>query len=287
MAGLIQFQYDPEAVKGMNARAGRYHLMILLAGALPCLGLSVHAWGTRILLLLLAALIPGLIAEFLFARTGRRAFRGSAAVVALLLVLMVPPTTPLWMVCVAAVFGIFFGQEIFGGAGYHLVSPVLLAKLFLMIGFLPHIQGPFFASPAGPEGSRLWIMAGLLMLPPLLAQLAVSRSALSTLAGAMLGTGMAIAGMHLMEIMPQASIGRTLVFDSFAFVTCFLLLDPACSPASRWARMIYGFTVTLLAFAIGAFSDKYAEGIVIALLFGNLISPLLDQLFLSSKREPS
>jgi Na+-transporting NADH:ubiquinone oxidoreductase subunit B len=265
-------------------RACRNYMLIILLSALPCFTFSLITWGRGMLIIWLVAWVPGMIIEFLFSRLRKKPCHGSSLVFSLLLVLMLPSTTPLWQVSMASAFGIFFGKEIFGGTGYHLISPVLLARLFLMIGYLPDIQGPHFASASDPENPDLWIIAGLLMLLPLLFQLAFVRAGLYILAGAFAGTALAIIWMSAMDLMPHESLAKTLVLDSFAFVLCFILLDPVPAPSSRWARGIYGFIIVVLAFVIGIFSDRYSEGIIVAMLFGNIISPLLDTLFRDSQK---
>ncbi len=263
-----------------------YPALILLA-TLPCLGLSVYAWGSRLLLLLAASMIPALIVEILFSHFRKSPFRGGSIVFSVLLVLLLPSTTPVWLVSLAAAFGIFFGQEIFGGTGYHLVSPTLLAMLFLMTGYLQEIQGPCFASAFEAPDPRIWMIAGGLMLLPLILQLILQPSNLPLLAGIAAGTILAVLWMKSLDIMPYDSLLKTLVLDAFAFVICFIAFDPACTPRSLWARVIYGFIIAALAFVIGTFSDRYSCGIIIALLFGNLISPLLDLLFKKTGKHPA
>ena len=117
------------------------------------------------------------------------------------------------------------------------------------------------------------------MLVPLVLNLILRPSNLLILAGVALGTIPVLFWLRSLEILPYDSIAETLVLDSFAFVICFILPDPATAPRNRWGMMVYGFLIASLAFVIGTFSDKYSGGIIIALLFGNLVSPLLDLLF--------
>lgn len=65
-----------------------------------------------------------------------------------LIPLVVPPTLPLWQMALGTIFGILIGKEIFGGTGFNLLNPALVARAFL-----------FFAYPAEISGDKCWIAA--------------------------------------------------------------------------------------------------------------------------------
>ncbi|MEY3011481.1 MAG: Na(+)-translocating NADH-quinone reductase subunit, partial [Pseudomonadota bacterium] len=65
-----------------------------------------------------------------------------------LIPLIVPPTLPLWQMFLGTVFGILIGKEIFGGTGFNILNPALVARAFL-----------FFAYPAEISGDKVWIAA--------------------------------------------------------------------------------------------------------------------------------
>ncbi len=65
-----------------------------------------------------------------------------------LIPLIVPPTLPLWQMFIGTVFGILIGKEIFGGTGFNILNPALVARAFL-----------FFAYPAEISGDKVWIAA--------------------------------------------------------------------------------------------------------------------------------
>jgi Na+-transporting NADH:ubiquinone oxidoreductase subunit B/electron transport complex protein RnfD len=49
--------------------------------------------------------------------------------------MILPPSTPLWVVAVGVFFGVFFGKELFGGTGRNIFNPALVGRLFVTISF--------------------------------------------------------------------------------------------------------------------------------------------------------
>jgi Na+-translocating ferredoxin:NAD+ oxidoreductase RnfD subunit len=54
---------------------------------------------------------------------------------ALILVLILPPTVPLWIAAVGAGFGAFFGKLVFGGYPKYVFNPAVVGVIFLTISF--------------------------------------------------------------------------------------------------------------------------------------------------------
>jgi Na+-transporting NADH:ubiquinone oxidoreductase subunit B len=64
----------------------------------------------------------------------------------MLVPLIVPVDTPLWMLAVAVVFGVVIGKEVFGGTGMNILNPALTIRAFL-----------FFAYPTWMSGDKVWV----------------------------------------------------------------------------------------------------------------------------------
>ena len=95
--------------------------------------------------------------EILFAITRKHEINEGFLVTGMLIPLVMPPTIPLWMVAIATSFGIVIGKEIFGGTGYNIFNPALLARAFI-----------FFAYPASISGEKVWTADGMSQATPLL-----------------------------------------------------------------------------------------------------------------------
>ena len=64
----------------------------------------------------------------------------------MLVPLIVPVDTPLWMLAVAVAFGVVLGKEVFGGTGMNILNPALTIRAFL-----------FFAYPTWMTGDKVWV----------------------------------------------------------------------------------------------------------------------------------
>lgn len=67
-----------------------------------------------------------------------------------------------------------------------------------------------------------------------------------------------------------------LIMGGFAFGIIYMATDPVSAPGMNRSKWIYGFSIGALTVLIRVFNAAYAEGIMLAILFMNLIAPLLD-----------
>ena len=88
----------------------------------------------------------GLLIEFIFAVIKGHEVEEGYLVTGMLVPLIVPVDTPLWMLAVAVVFGVVIGKEVFGGTGMNILNPALTIRAFL-----------FFAYPTWMSGDQVWV----------------------------------------------------------------------------------------------------------------------------------
>lgn len=88
----------------------------------------------------------GLLVEFIFAVIKGHEVEEGYLVTGMLVPLIVPVDTPLWMLAVAIVFGVVIGKEVFGGTGMNILNPALTIRAFL-----------FFAYPTWMSGDKVWV----------------------------------------------------------------------------------------------------------------------------------
>jgi Na+-transporting NADH:ubiquinone oxidoreductase subunit B len=67
-----------------------------------------------------------------------------------------------------------------------------------------------------------------------------------------------------------------LVMGGSAFGIAYMATDPVSAPGMNASRWIYGFCIGALTVLIRVFNPAFPEGIMLAILFMNLFSPLLD-----------
>lgn len=88
----------------------------------------------------------GLGIEFVFAQFRGHEINEGFLVSGMLIPLVMPTETPLWMIAIATAFAVIIGKEVFGGTGMNIWNPALVARAFL-----------FFAYPAQMSGNSVWV----------------------------------------------------------------------------------------------------------------------------------
>ncbi|MCG6909231.1 MAG: NADH:ubiquinone reductase (Na(+)-transporting) subunit B [Deltaproteobacteria bacterium] len=74
-----------------------------------------------------------------------------------------------------------------------------------------------------------------------------------------------------------------LVMGGFAFGIAYMATDPVTAPGMDKSKWVYGFLIGMLTVLIRIFNPAYPEGIMLAILFMNLFSPLFDHLEIKMK----
>ena len=110
-----------------------------------------------VLPIIMVSYAVGAFWEILFSIIRNHEINEGFLVTGLLIPLVMPPTIPLWMVALATTFGIVIGKEIFGGTGYNIFNPALVARAFI-----------FFAYPGFISGEKVWTVDSLSQATPLL-----------------------------------------------------------------------------------------------------------------------
>ncbi len=273
--------------------------------------------------IILTSYIVGGFWEMIFAVVRKHEINEGFLVTGMLIPLVMPPTIPLWMVALATTFGVVIGKEIFGGTGYNIFNPALVARAFI-----------FFAYPGAISGDRVWTVDGISQATPLLQAASEQGSRAlellenqfnwwdmfygfipgsigetSTLAiliggifllitrignwrimaGTLLGMvltayltnvfGDAVASSNPMLFLPAE---YHLVMGGFAFGLVFMATDPVSAAQTDRGRWIYGVLIGFMCVIIRAINPAYPEGMMLAILFANAFSPLIDYFVMKS-----
>ena len=94
----------------------------------------------------IVAFTVGGLTEVIFAIIRKHEVNEGFLVTGFLIPLVMPPSLPLWMVAISTIFGVVIGKEIFGGTGYNIFNPALVARVFA-----------FFAYPTALSGDTVWV----------------------------------------------------------------------------------------------------------------------------------
>ena len=91
----------------------------------------------------------GLGIEFIIAQMKHEEIQEGFLVTGILIPMIIPVETPLWMIAVATAFAVVFAKEVFGGTGYNVFNVALVTRAFL-----------FFSYPAAMSGDSVWVRLG-------------------------------------------------------------------------------------------------------------------------------
>jgi len=95
---------------------------------------------------IIVSYVVGLGIEFVVAQWKNEEIQEGFLVSGILIPMIVPVDTPLWMIAIATAFAVIFAKEVFGGTGYNIFNVALITRAFL-----------FFAYPAAMSGDSVWV----------------------------------------------------------------------------------------------------------------------------------
>ncbi len=291
----------------------RYMSTVIIAVA-PCLLAAVHFFGLRVLAMVLVSYAAGGAVEVLLAVFKKDEISEGLLVTGILFPLILPPGLPLWMVALGSAFGVLVGKELFGGTGRNLFNPALIGRVFLALSYPKAMSSGWIEPGQGLVGRLLeYATDAVTMATPLAAAKSGTwaalpdlffgnvtgsvgeTSALAVLMGgaflliigianwrtvaAMLGTFVIVtAGIYGGD--PHAIIWH-LLSGGLLFGTFFMATDPVSSPIMNSAKWVYGAIIGIATALIRNFTG-YVEGVMFAILLGNIFAPVLDELFVTA-----
>ncbi|MCK5380915.1 MAG: RnfABCDGE type electron transport complex subunit D, partial [Candidatus Latescibacteria bacterium] len=132
----------------------RYMLAVIIA-LLPSTLASIYFFGWRVVWMIIVSYVAGGLVEVIFAIVRKQEIHEGFFVTGIIFPLVLPPTTPLWIVAVGVIFGVFFGKEVFGGTGRNLFNPALVGRCFLALGYPSAMAGSWISPGSGTLGNLL------------------------------------------------------------------------------------------------------------------------------------
>ena len=259
--------------------------------------------------------IIGGMVEVVFATVRGHEVNEGFFVTSILYSLTLPPTTPLWMVAMGIVFGVVLGKEVFGGTGKNFVNPALAGRAFLYFAYPAYMSGdavwvaadgytgatPLSNAAANGvngilEGAVTWWDAFLGVIPGSIGE----TSTLAILLGAVLILTTRIASWRIVLGVMIGMVGTSLLFNligsdtnpmfampwywhlvvgGFAFGMVFMATDPVTASHTNQGRLWFGILIGVMTVLIRVVNPAFPEGIMLAILFANIFSPLIDYVF--------
>ena len=133
----------PALLFGMYNIGYQHNLSI---GADPGLFMTFIFGFLAVLPKIIVSYVVGLGIEFAIAQVKGHDIQEGFLVSGILIPMIVPIDTPLWMIAVATAFAVVFAKEVFGGTGYNIFNVALVTRAFL-----------FFAYPAAMSGDKVFV----------------------------------------------------------------------------------------------------------------------------------
>ncbi|MEC8000473.1 MAG: NADH:ubiquinone reductase (Na(+)-transporting) subunit B [Pseudomonadota bacterium] len=167
--------------------------------------------------------------------------------------------------------------------GYSGATPLGLAAENGVIGIEERYtwSQSFFGGIPGSVGETSLIAIALGAMILLMTRIASYRIILGTLLGMFV---MSTIFNQIDSDNPMFSIPFYwhLVIGSFAFGLVFMATEPVSGSATNTGRWIYGFVIGVTVILIRVINPAFPEGMMLAILFGNLLAPVIDHLVVSS-----
>ncbi|MBQ2992948.1 MAG: NADH:ubiquinone reductase (Na(+)-transporting) subunit B [Alistipes sp.] len=264
----------------------------------------------RILPMIATSYIVGLGIEFTAAQLRGHAINEGFLVSGLLIPLVMPVSTPIWMVAIGTAFAVIFGKEVFGGTGMNVFNPAVLARAFVFFAYTPQMSGEkVWYSDWTMMGAQVDGVSGATALEQLASTGAMQWSPLEAFLGFIPGSfgetstlailiGAAIllfTGVASWKTMVSVFVGGAataylfgafgafdypayyhLLVGGFAFGAVFMATDPVTSAQTSTGKYIVGFLTGAIAILIRQVNPAYPEGMMLSILFMNALAPLID-----------
>ena len=283
---------------------------------LPVIISAVIFFGIQSLILIIICIASALLTEYfinIIKKESTTISDGSAAITGLLLALTLPPsfTAGNCIICViGSVFAIAVGKQIFGGLGYNIFNPALLARAFLQASFPVSMTSwvyPLTAKYANIDSLTAATPLGIIKFEGK-ANLAINYFDMFTgNIGGSLGETSALAimigGVFLLLKryadwrIPVSFLGSVFIIGGFFWLlepdkypdplfhllsgglflgAFFMATDMVTSPVTPMGSWIFGIGSGLLSIVIRIFGG-IPEGVMYSILIMNAVTPLINK----------
>ncbi|MEM1072964.1 MAG: NADH:ubiquinone reductase (Na(+)-transporting) subunit B [Pseudomonadota bacterium] len=266
----------------------------------------------------LTTLVAGGLWEVLFATIRRHEVNEGFLVTSMLYALIMPPEVPLWQVALGISFGVVIGKEVFGGTGKNFLNPALTGRAFLYFAYPAQMSGDTIWTPvdgfsgatslavAAADGYQTIVTQGTTWMDAFVGieQGSIGEtSALACLIGLAFLLVTKIANWRLVVGCMAGMIGFTLLLNlvgsdtnpmfsmpwywhfvvgGYAFGMVFMVTEPVSASHTNMGRFIYGGLIGVMVVMIRVVNPAFPEGMMLAILFGNVFAPLIDYFVVQS-----
>ena len=268
---------------------------------------------------LIVSYVVGLGIEFTVAQWKNEEIQEGFLVSGIIIPMIVPVNTPLWMLAIAVAFSVIFAKEIFGGTGMNILNVALVTRAFLFFSYPSSMTGddtvwvaqnaicglgfnvPEAFSAATPLGevaqgtalSTTFFDQFVGLIPGSIGETSVIAIALGailllwtgvaswkTMLSVFVGGGLTAWLYNALGLSPLDAC-QHLVLGGFCFGAVFMATDPVTSARTEGGKWIYGFLIGFVAVTVRVLNPGYPEGMMLAILLMNVLAPTIDYCFVS------
>ncbi|MEO0882144.1 MAG: NADH:ubiquinone reductase (Na(+)-transporting) subunit B [Pseudomonadota bacterium] len=260
----------------------------------------------------ITTLVAGGLWEVLFATVRRHEVNEGFLVSSMLYALIMPPNAPLWQVALGISFGVVIGKEVFGGTGKNFLNPALTGRAFLYFAYPAQMSGDTIWTPvdgfsgatalsiSASDGYQELAANGVTWLDAFIGTIQGCIGETSTLA-CLLGLIFLLATKIANWRMVAGCLGGMIAFSTllnfigsdsnpmfdmpwywhlvvggYAFGLVFMVTEPVSGAHTNLGRYIYGALIGFMVVMIRVINPAFPEGMMLAILFGNVFAPLID-----------
>jgi len=301
------------AENGITAQGNwRFFFTDFLIGYNPASVWDCIVYGAAFFLpIYITTFAVGIMWEVIFAVKRGHEVNEGFFVTSVLFALTCPPSIPLWQVALGISFGVVLGKEVFGGTGKNFLNPALTGRAFLFFAYPAYMSGDSvwtavdgfsgatalsLAANGGMEalqGSLTWFDAflgnmqgsigetsalalllggGLLVLTGIASWRIVAGVFIGTAAMGMLFNAVGSATNPMFEI----PFYWHYVLGGWALGTFFMATDPVSASMTDKGKLVFGILIGVMVMLIRVVNPAFPEGMMLAILFGNLFAPTID-----------
>lgn len=277
-------------------------MLYVIIALLPAAIFGVYTFGLSALLVVLITTASAVATEYLYQKLMKKKVSigdFSAALTGLLLALNLPAETPWWMCVLGSVFAIIIVKQVFGGLGQNFMNPALGARCFLLISFTGRMTTFVYDGVTGATPLALLKYGENVNLMDMLigneAGTIGETSVIAILIGALFLIAMGIIDLRIPGTYLASFVVFIVLFGGRGFdityITAhlcggglmlgawFMATDYVTSPITKTGQIVYGICLGVLTGLFRLFGGS-AEGVSYAIIFSNLLVPLIEKITL-------
>lgn len=315
MNGMLNVSTSPHIRSSVTTKDIMLDVIIAM---IPASLVGIYNFGVRALLVILSTVVACLLTEYIYEKLMKLPITTgdlSAVVTGMILALNMPAGIPLWMPVCGGVFAILVVKMLYGGIGKNFMNPALAGRVFLLICFTSQMSNFVVEKSSNLIMNGSLAVDGVSGPTPLsvLKESGTATSALQMFLGnhagtigetsalaLLIGAAYLVAKKVISLRIPVAYIATFTVFyvlfggqnstdvnniatqvlgGGLIFGAFFMATDYVTSPITKMGQIVFGICLGVLTGIFRIFGQS-AEGVSYAIIFCNLLVPLIEKVTL-------